>query len=257
MILPMRAPHRPYGEDLAFVHDVGFGGFTRGAAPGVLKILAAAGVRSGRVVDLGCGSGIWAERLVARRYEVLGIDVSEAMIRRARRRVPAAEFRVGSLFRAEIPPCDAVTSLGECIGYLLEPGRSGHALSRLFRRVHAALAPGGVFVFDLVGPGELGAKGSASVVARGEGWLVAVDKDEDRERGVLTRRITTFRKVGRLYRRSEEIHRLRLHAPKDVLRELRNAGFRARAVRSYGALRLPPARAAFVARKPARRHAAR
>ena len=173
----MRAPRRPYGEDLAFVHDIGFGGFAGEAAPGVLAILAEAGVRSGRVVDLGCGSGIWAERLVGRGYEVLGIDISEAMIRRARRRVESAEFRVGSVFRAEIPTCRAVTSLGECLSYLVE-GRAGDGgLIRLFRRVHAALAPGGVFVFDLMEPGELGAKRRATAVARGEGWFVAVEKE--------------------------------------------------------------------------------
>ncbi len=241
----------PYGEDLAFVHDVGFGGFARAAAPGVLEILAAAGVRSGRVVDLGCGSGIWAERLVERGYAVQGIDISEAMIRKARRRVPEAEFRVGSLFRDEIPPCAAVTSLGECLSYLVEPRAGRHGLLRLFRRVHAALAPGGVFVFDLIEPGELGTRARASVVARGEGWLVAVDKEEDRERGILTRRIATFREVGRLYRRSDETHRLRLYRAGEVVRELRKAGFRARVVRSSGALPLPRARAGFVARKPA------
>ena len=247
----MRAPRAPYGEDLAFVHDVGFGDFAREAAPGVLEILAGAGVRSGRVVDLGCGSGIWAERLVARGYEVLGIDVSKAMIRRARRRVPGGEFRVGSLFRVPIPPCAAVTSLGECLGYLVEPHASRRALPALFRRVHAALAPGGVFVFDLLGPGELGARTRATAVARGEGWLVAVEKEEDRERGVLTRRIATFRAVGRLYRRSDEVHRLRLCRAGDVVRELRRAGFHARMVRTYGALSLPRARSGFVARKPA------
>jgi SAM-dependent methyltransferase len=247
----MPAPRRLYGEDLAFVHDAGFGGFARAAAPGVLAILSGAGIRSGRVVDLGCGSGIWAERLVARGYEVLGIDVSEAMIRRARRRVATAEFRVGSAFRARIPPCAAVTSLGECLGYLVEPRASRRALPDLFRRVHDALAPGGVFVFDLMEPGELGATMRASVVARGGGWLVAVDKEEDRERAILTRRIVTFRQVGRLYRRSDETHRLRLYPARDVLRELRRAGFRARVVRAYGALRLPRARAGFVARKPA------
>ena len=144
MAAARRPSPKPYREDLAFVHDVGFGAFAREAAPGVLEILAAAGVRSGRVVDLGCGSGIWAERLVERGYEVLGIDISEAMIRRARRRVPEAQFRIGSLFRAEIPRCAAVTALGECISYRFEPGRGGHVLPRLFRRVHAALAPGGV-----------------------------------------------------------------------------------------------------------------
>src|SRR4051812_40480955 len=47
-----------YGEDLAWTHDVGFDFWARGATPGVLRRLAAAGFSTGRVVDLGCGSGI-------------------------------------------------------------------------------------------------------------------------------------------------------------------------------------------------------
>jgi SAM-dependent methyltransferase len=236
-----------YRADLAFVHDAGFSDFARDAAPGVLQILARAGIGSGRVVDLGCGSGVWAERLVARGYDVLGIDSSAAMVRLARRRVPRARFRVGSLFRAEIPRCHAVTSLGECVSYLLDPRPL--ALVRLFRRVHAALAPGGVFVFDVMEPGELADGTAARVFAEGDGWLVAVDKAEDRRRRVLTRRIVTFRRMGRLYRRAEEVHRLRLVDAAAVLRTLRSVGFRARAVRAYGARALPPARVGFVARK--------
>jgi hypothetical protein len=34
--------------------------------------------------------------------------------------------------------------------------------------------------------------------------------EEDRTNGLLTRRITTFRKVGELYRRDQDIHQLRL-----------------------------------------------
>jgi SAM-dependent methyltransferase len=245
----MRHEASGYGEDLAFVHDTGFGGFAREAAPGVLAILARTGVDSGRVLDLGCGSGIWASCLVKHGYQVVGIDSSEAMIRLARRRAPNAEFQVGSLFRGALPRCEAVTALGECVSYLFD--RAGRTLPRLFRRVYAALAPGGVFVFDLVEPGELGAAGTARVFVQDGDWLVAVEKAEDGARGILTRRIVTFRRLGRRYRRSEELHRLRLHRAADVLRDLRAAGFRARAIRRYGALRLATARVGFVARKPA------
>jgi hypothetical protein len=41
-----------YGEDLAYVHDVGFSGYALGAAPGILGILARGGIREGLVVDL-------------------------------------------------------------------------------------------------------------------------------------------------------------------------------------------------------------
>ena len=52
-----------YGEDLAYIHDVGFGDFALGAAPGMLEILRRSGIRGALVVDLGCGSGLWAREL--------------------------------------------------------------------------------------------------------------------------------------------------------------------------------------------------
>src|SRR5215208_3714061 len=109
-----------YKEDLAFIHDVGHGDFALESAPGVLEILDRSKIRDGLVVDLGCGSGLWAKELVKARYQVLGFDISGAMIDIARKRVPDAEFRIGSLFEADIPPCNAVTSLGECLNYLFD-----------------------------------------------------------------------------------------------------------------------------------------
>ena len=111
---------RWYGEDLAYIHDAGHADFALLSAPGILEILARGG--DGLVVDLGCGSGQWARELVDAGYRVIGIDISEAMIELSRKRVPEAEFRVGSLFDADIPPCQAVTAVSE------------------------VLAPGGVFV---------------------------------------------------------------------------------------------------------------
>jgi SAM-dependent methyltransferase len=51
-------------------------------------------VRPGaRVLDLGCGAGVPAtKQLVAAGLDVLGIDISEVQIERARRLVPGAEF---------------------------------------------------------------------------------------------------------------------------------------------------------------------
>ncbi len=45
---------------------------------------------------------------------------------------------------------------------------------------------------------------------------------------ILTRRMTVFRKVGKLYRRSEESHRLRLYWGAVLARVLRDIGFRVR-----------------------------
>ncbi|HSL00556.1 MAG TPA: class I SAM-dependent methyltransferase [Rubrobacteraceae bacterium] len=240
-----------YGEDLAYIHDVGHADFALHSAPGILETLARSGIHAGLVVDLGCGSGLLARELVRAGYGVLGIDISEAMVEIARRRVPEAEFRIGSLFEAEIPPCAAITAVSEVLNYLFdkESGRGG--LGPLFRRVYAALRPGGVFVFDLAGPGQIPRSEKVRTYSEGEDWVVLLEKEEDSESGIYTRRITSFRKLGELYRRDEETHRQRLYGSTEVLRELRRAGFRARARRSYGGYRLPRAHAAFIARRPA------
>jgi SAM-dependent methyltransferase len=120
-----------------------------------MNILVRSGIQEGLLVDLSCGSGLWARELIGAGYHVLGIDISEAMIEIARRKVPEAEFRVGSLFEADIPACYAVTAVSEVLSYLFDTENGSRWLIRLFRRVYQALVPGGVFVFDVVGPGQV------------------------------------------------------------------------------------------------------
>jgi hypothetical protein len=67
---------------------------------------------------------------------------------------------------------------------------------------------------------------------------------------LLTRRITSFRKVGDLYRRDEETHRLRLMRRSELAGQLRGIGFRVRILSSYGPLRFAHGHVGFLARKP-------
>ena len=60
-----------YQEDLAYVHDVGSGDFAKNAASGLLELFRKRGIEQGRIIDLGCGSGIWAEKLTAAGYKVI------------------------------------------------------------------------------------------------------------------------------------------------------------------------------------------
>jgi SAM-dependent methyltransferase len=238
-----------YGEDLAYIHDAGHAEFALQTAPGILEILAQNGIHEGLVVDLGCGSGLLARKLLDAGYRVLGIDISEAMIELARRRAPEAEFRVGSLFDADIPPCAAVTAVSEVLNYLFDPENENIGLARLFRRVHDALATGGVFVFDVLGPGQVAPGATARGFRVGEDWAVLSEREEDPGRGTMARRIVSFRKVGEHYRRDDEVHRVRLYDPEELSAELRGAGFEVRTMRSYGGYHLGGVHAAFEARK--------
>jgi SAM-dependent methyltransferase len=216
-----------------------------------MEVLDRDGIHEGLVVDLGCGSGLWARELVDAGYRVLGIDISEAMIELSRNRVPEAEFRVGSLFEVEIPRCQAVTAVSEVLNYLFDAENEERGLGRLVRRVHDALVPGGVFVFDVLGPGQVPPGTRARGFRVGEDWAVLAEREEDVERGTMERRIVSFRKAGELYRRDDEVHRVRLYDPSRLSAELEQAGFRIRTMRSYGAHPLSEGHTAFVARKPA------
>lgn len=237
-----------YSEDLAYVHHVGFEGFAERAAPWILAGLRRAGVRHGTVVDLGCGSGAFAARAAAAGHRVVGIDVSPAMLAIARRHAPRATFRRGSFTDAALPRCDAVVALGEVLGYRFDPRAGRPALRRVCRRVFEALAPGGMFVFDLAGPDRATVDGARARTVAGDDWVVYVRRTETGDR--LVREIATFRRAGRGWRCTEETHTLTLHRPDRVLDELAAAGFVAAQVAGFGRERFGPGLAGFVALKP-------
>jgi SAM-dependent methyltransferase len=239
-----------YREDLAHIHDVGFGHLANNAAQVLLHALRHGGIHQGTAIDLGCGTGLLARELAAAGYGVLGIDISEAMLDIAKERVPTAHFRQESFLKAELPQCVAVAAIGECFNYLFdEDNTEEQALYALLRHIHEALDPGGLLLFDVAEPGRVPVSGSQQAHTQGEDWAVLMTAEEDLTKGLLTRRITTFRKVGELYRRDQEIHQLRLIRRTKVLEYLSVLGFEVSILDSYGELRLPPGLTGFLARK--------
>lgn len=239
-----------YREDLAFIHDVGFGEFALKSASGILEILKQNNIQKGLIVELGCGSGLLTKELVKAHYNVLGIDLCEGMIAIARQRLPNVEFRIESLFKADIPPCNAVISIGECINYLFDTDNDTQTLVNLFRRIYNALTPGGVFIFDIVEPEQILSETTIQKFVEGKDWVVLVEKQEDKEQNILNRRIISFRKIGEHYRRDEEIHRQQLYQSEDIAAKLRQEGFQVQIIASYGQYSLPTSSSAFIARKP-------
>lgn len=238
-----------YHEDLAYIHDVGFRDYALKSMPGILEILTRNNILTGLVTDLDCGSGLSAELLHQAGYQVLGIDISEAMIAIVKTRVPTAELRVASLFTAEIPSCAAVISIRECLSYLFD-ANSDRVLDSLFRRIYRALSPGGVFIFDVVVPGQVPPGEIVKSFTEGHDWIVLVEKQEDPTQQILTCRIITLRQVGDLYRRTEEVHCQRLFNATTLAEELHQIGFQVEIMDRYGQFSLPPARVALIARKP-------
>jgi SAM-dependent methyltransferase len=98
-----------------------------------------------RVLDLGCGSGIPSARELARRFQVVGVDISEVQIRAARENIPDATFIQGDVADVELPDAsfDGVSAF-YAISHL---PREEHA--PLFTRIARWLVPGGLFLGTL------------------------------------------------------------------------------------------------------------
>jgi SAM-dependent methyltransferase len=102
------------------------------------------------VVDLGCGAGIPATRILAQHHSVLGVDVSASQIALARRNVPGAQFRKEDFSHLELPESSvaAVTAFYS----LTHVPRGRHA--ELFHRIAGWLRPGGYLLLTLSASGQ-------------------------------------------------------------------------------------------------------
>ncbi|MFJ2712448.1 class I SAM-dependent methyltransferase [Pseudomonas sp. NPDC087346] len=113
------------------------------------------------VVDLGCGYG-WFSRWASEHgaANVLGLDVSEKMLERARETTSAVNIRYE---RADLEQLD----LSACSFDLAYSSLALHYikdLSGLFANVYAALKPGSHFVFSIEHP--------IFMAPRNPGWLI-------------------------------------------------------------------------------------
>jgi SAM-dependent methyltransferase len=231
--------NRPYYRtDLAWIHHAGFSEFARVASAGVVASLKAHHIHEGMVLDIGCGSGVLARVLTDAGYDVLGIDASPAMIDLARVTAPAARFAIASFDEATLPPCAAITAMGEVLNY--------GTLERVRTFIHNAadaLTPRGLLLFDIAERG--GYPPHDERRTGGDDWSVITIKDSDGQR--LTRRVLTFRQIHGVTHRDEEVHVLELYAREELLAILRDSGFRVRVRRSYGMYRLPKGHAVYEA----------
>ncbi len=182
------------------------------------------GVRS--VLDLCCGTGLLASELIARGYEVVGVDASEAMLTRARKRLgPDA-----ALSRMTLPDLtlegvfDAVVCTFDGLNYL-----TPDELRLTMAAVADRLRPGGWVVFDLHTDAMMAFTISHGVVAgesAGSDFVISSVVDP-RARTCETKIVLTRPRDGDPFC---ERHRQYFHTDTDVRASLHDAGFAVTAV---------------------------
>jgi SAM-dependent methyltransferase len=121
------------------------------------------------VLDLGCGPGTYAVPLAERGARVTGVDLSQAMLDRAREATEAGGLKV-RLVRADMrefvePDCyDLVISMYTSFGYFADPAQN----QRVLHHARRSLVPGGRLLLDLF---------SKEIFARWAGVPKVVDVD--------------------------------------------------------------------------------
>jgi SAM-dependent methyltransferase len=176
---------------------------------------------SGRILDLCCGTGTLAQQLVARGYQITGVDSSDGMLQIARKNVPGGIFQHADASNFALnEPVDAAVCVFDSLNHLLD----GPQLQRAFESVYAALNSGGCFAFDM-----------NTEAAYGERWdqtFCEVQPDHafflrggfDRQERIGYTKVTMFRLMGS-WERSDVEMRQRPWEVGEIEPMLRSAGF--------------------------------
>ena len=217
------------------------------AARWLVAYLSRHEVPDGVVLDLACGSGVFAAGIATTGRRVFGIDASRETVALARRAAPGARFEVGSIYRARFPDSAIVAIIGEGLS-CVPPSGDLPELSATFARVWKCLHRRGLFVFDVItGPMRKLVPGRNHRTARE--WAVLSETHGLGHRSRFERRITTFRETRGRYRRSDEVHVVQVFDRGRVVETLRQAGFAVRSMRAYEQGAQLPGWTVFVARK--------
>jgi SAM-dependent methyltransferase len=194
------------------------------AFPILERVLLARLPPGARILDAGCGTGYLAAKLVARGYEVAGVDASPEMTGYARRNVPGAEFHVADLRDFRVPgPFHAAVSTFDTLNHIL----TAEDLARAVGNVAAALAPGGLFFFDVLLEEAYREhwEGDMAIVEE-DHVLIVKGQGFERRDGMAHCRLTMFRKLEGEWRRSDTLVKERCHPRLDIDAALEQSGFR-------------------------------
>lgn len=97
------------------------------------------------VLDLGCGPGLYAQRLADRRFDVTGVDLNAASVAHARKHATAGVRYLEADYTQQTPTGPFALAI---LVYLDFGTHLPQVQRDLLREIHARLSPGGRLVFD-------------------------------------------------------------------------------------------------------------
>ena len=175
------------------------------------------------ILDLGCGSGEQAVALAGRGYEVIGVDLSLAMLARAADEAAEKQQRINFLqgdmreltFEAAF---DGVYCWGMTFGYF-DDAKNAEVVAK----IHRALRPGGRFLLDMSNRDFLACRLPSMVWFEGDGCVCM----DEVQLNSITSRLQVKRTLMMEDGRQRELeYTIRLYALHELGKLLHDHGFR-------------------------------
>lgn len=209
-----------------------------------------------RAVECACGTGSLTVRLAKEGLQMVGVDLSAAMLRRAEEKARKwgveASFVRQDMKRLELPR-RVGTVLATCDGvnYLTTP----QDVKAFFRSAFDCLLPGGVLCFDCSSRHKLeNMMGNSFFGEERDGLAILWQNRLNQESHILSMDVTFFvREEDGRYRRFREEHRQRAHDQKEIECWLSETGYEE--IHAFGEMRTDAPRKEdirihYIARKP-------
>lgn len=180
-----------------------------------------------KILEFGCGTGNYSKILLERGYDVTGVDVSEKMLKIARKKCNC-KFINGDIRDVAVnDKFDACIAMFNVMGYLTRNSEIVKAL----KNVHRHLKPNGIFIFDVWNGltvmrllperrvKEVG-NDNVKVIRYALPTLISSEHicEVDYKLVVLNKAENTFKEIN-------EKHNVRFYFPQEIKHYLSEAGF--------------------------------
>ncbi len=220
-----------YGEAFAYIYNMRWTHFASAMAPRIRAFYESTPIaqRSRKLLDLACGTGQLAVYFLEAGYEVIGMDLSPAMLEHARENAAAyveqgkarfvygdaADFTLEERFGLVVSTFDALNHLPD-----------DETLAGCFESTYQALLPKGWFIFDL--NTRFGLRRWGGINVQDEEDLVLITRGVvAEEEGRAYTQISGFlRQDDGLYKRFGEVAYNTIFDLADVAATLEESGFR-------------------------------
>lgn len=207
---------RVYNEDWAL-------GVLTETLPALEKLMLPNLVKDAHILDVGCGTGQLAQKLIEKGYKITGIDASEGMLSYARENVPDAKLVLNDARFIDFSPTfDAVISIG-AFNHVM----SLEELTSVFHNVYHALLDNSIFLLYLFLEEEYQLNWDGKITGNvKEDYAWAARNSYNSETKIASINLTIFSLIENTWQRFDSTIIEKCYTKEEIISALETTGFK-------------------------------